>query len=105
AHETPKLLGGDLGALCASPERSSRVGEAGPPVLAAAFRRPVEDAPHRPHEVDMAHFLSRFRLGEPQLAAPEVMDLPSATHKHVRERKLLPVVGLGTVVAVETVAC
>src|SRR5205085_8025285 len=63
-----------------------------------------EDGPDRPHEVDVAHLLARLWLGEPELAAPEVVDLLSATHKDMSKRKLLAVIGLGAIVAIEGVA-
>src|SRR5438270_12333780 len=71
-----------------------------PPGLAPALRRAVEDAPHWPHEVDVAHFLAWIGACEPQLAAPRVPDLLAAALEDVSERKLLAVRAFGAVITI-----
>lgn len=73
----------------------------GHPVTAAAARRAVEDAPRRPHEVDVARVLARLREDHPPLAAPEVVDPALAADEHAGHRELLLVRPLGPVVPVE----
>src|SRR5262249_23620269 len=74
------------------------------PVLAASLGRTVEQRPHGPHEVDVPAILASLWLGEPQLARPEVMDIPSAADEYVRQGPLLSRLVFGAVIAVEGVA-
>jgi hypothetical protein len=44
--------------------------------------RSVEHCPERPHKIGVARILARFGLHEPQLAAPEMVDLaPEANER------------------------
>src|SRR5438552_16898817 len=81
----------------------SRVLEARAPRLASTLRGAIEDAPHRPHEVDVAFVLAWFRICDTQLARPEVVDLLPAPRENMREGPLLARLILGVVVAVEGV--
>src|SRR3981189_2117162 len=65
-----------------------RVAEAGTPIRAPTLGSAVEDAPHRPHEVDMAPTLAWLSRRKEQLAAPEVMDLVSTADEDGGDRIL-----------------
>lgn len=58
------------------------------PVGAAARGSAIENAPQRPHEVDVAVVLAGLGGDQSQLAAPEAVDALATTDEHVGYREL-----------------
>src|SRR5947207_14707630 len=82
----------------------SRVTQPRVPILAAPFRRHVEDVPERPDHVDVSRVLPFLCRREEQLAVPEMANAAVAACEDVHRRRLIGVRVLALIVAVVRVA-